>query len=129
MCLGTVGDKFYIILEGLVSILIPDPVKIARQTAISKGQTLPAQEPTEDEFTYCTNETKEKISLFSEFIALDSGKSFGEMALINNKPRGATILCKEDCHFATMGQEDYKSTLMKLEELKRSILIEFLRKQ
>ena len=103
-------------------------MKIAKQAAIDEGQPPQTEEVGEDEFPYWSVETKEKIALLSEFISLDSGKSFGEMALINNKPRGATILCKEDCHFAIMGQEDYKSTLMKLEERRRDVLIEFLRK-
>ena len=63
-----------------------------------------------------------------EFITIDDGKSFGEMALINNKPRGATILCKEDCHFAVMDREDFRGTLMKLEEKTQDTYIQFLRK-
>lgn len=57
---------------------------------------------------------------------LDDGKSFGEMALMNNKPRGATILCKQDTHFAVMDREDFRGTLMKLEEKVQDMYIDFL---
>jgi CRP-like cAMP-binding protein len=36
-----------------------------------------------------------------------SGKSFGELALVNNRPRAATIVCKADSHFAVMSKNDY----------------------
>lgn len=36
-----------------------------------------------------------------------SGKSFGELALITNKPRAATIKCLTECHFAVMNKINY----------------------
>jgi CRP-like cAMP-binding protein len=44
-----------------------------------------------------------------------AGHSFGELALINNKPRAATIHCEEGCHFAVMSKKDYKECLIKIE--------------
>ena len=63
-----------------------------------------------------------------EFIALGDGKSFGEMALINNRPRGASILCKQDTYFAVMDKDNFKSTLMKVEERQQDTYIDFLSK-
>jgi hypothetical protein len=85
-------------------------------------------EEEDHEFAFWSKEVREKISTFSEFIALDDGKSFGEMALMNNKPRGATILCKENTHFAVMDRVDFQDTLMKLEEKQQDSFINFLRK-
>jgi CRP-like cAMP-binding protein len=33
---------------------------------------------------------------------LTAGQSFGELALINRKPRMASIIASEDCHFAIL---------------------------
>lgn len=53
----------------------------------------------------------EDIPEFIEAVKLGSGKSFGELALINNKPRAATIKCITPCHFAVMSKADYKKCL------------------
>lgn len=45
---------------------------------------------------------------------LEDGKSFGELALIQHKPRAATIICKEDTHFATLDRAGYDRVLKKL---------------
>jgi CRP-like cAMP-binding protein len=58
---------------------------------------------------------EDEMPLFVEVIQLRTGKSFGEIALIKNKPRQATIQCIEDCHFATMSQSDYEKILVKIE--------------
>lgn len=46
-----------------------------------------------------------------EVAKLGIGKSFGELALINNKPRAATIKCASDCHFAVMNKDTYQRIL------------------
>jgi cAMP-dependent protein kinase regulator/cGMP-dependent protein kinase 2 len=43
------------------------------------------------------------------------GKSFGELALISNKPRAATIRCLKDCHFAVIEKQNYEKVLQKIE--------------
>ena len=39
---------------------------------------------------------------FVDIARLQSGASFGELALIDGKPRIATIKCLSRCHFITM---------------------------
>jgi len=68
----------------------------------------------------------EEAPLFIEFTQLKSGKSFGELALIKNKPRAATIRCVEDCHFAVMSKDDYEKVLQKIEMKKIQKNIEFM---
>ncbi len=43
-----------------------------------------------------------------EVAQLGPGKSFGELALIQNKPRMATIKCIEGTTFATLDKYDYE---------------------
>jgi CRP-like cAMP-binding protein len=52
-----------------------------------------------------------KIPLFIQSTTIKSGKAFGELALIKNKPRAATIKCLEDCHFAVMQKIDFDKVL------------------
>ena len=57
---------------------------------------------------------------------LSTGKSFGELALINNKPRAATVKCITDCHFAVISKQDYDSLLKKIEIKKEKRFVDFL---
>ena len=42
---------------------------------------------------------------------IGQGCSFGELALMENKPRAATIICEEDCHFAILEKEFFNGIL------------------
>ena len=53
----------------------------------------------------------DSIPLFIEVLILRSGKAFGELALIKNKPRAATILCLTECHFAVMSKANNEKIL------------------
>jgi len=44
---------------------------------------------------------------FVEVKILTAGKSFGELALINNAPRAATISSRSECYFAVVARADY----------------------
>ena len=39
---------------------------------------------------------------------LETGMAFGELALLNNKPRAATIKCKDDTHLAVLDKIPFK---------------------
>ena len=41
-----------------------------------------------------------KVQWFVKAVTLDQGLSFGELALIDGKPRRATVKCLQDCTFA-----------------------------
>lgn len=53
------------------------------------------------------------------------GKAFGELALINNKPRLATVKCVSDCHFAVISKNVYERILKKIEVKNQNKLVDF----
>jgi CRP-like cAMP-binding protein len=59
---------------------------------------------------------------------LASGKTFGELALINDKPRAATIVCLQDCYLASIDRNAYHKVLQKLELKLTQQKIEFFSK-
>ena len=52
-------------------------------------------------------EEYEETTWTVEVSKLQTGASFGELALINNEPRNATILCLTECYFAVLEKKDY----------------------
>ena len=56
-----------------------------------------------------------KFHWFVEALTLTSGHSFGELALINNEPRQATIKTLTKCTFVTVSRKDYSRVLEKIE--------------
>ena len=42
---------------------------------------------------------------------LDAGSSFGELALLDDSPRLASIKCHSDSHFAILMKEDFQNIL------------------
>lgn len=62
-----------------------------------------------------------------ELAILDNGHSFGEVALIEQKPRLATIRCLQDSHFAVLSKKDFNKVLGIIERKKYNEKIQFLR--
>ena len=58
---------------------------------------------------------------------LESGRSFGELSLISNKARAATIRCEEPTHFATLDKATYEKVFAKLEEISLNEKIDLLK--
>lgn len=52
-----------------------------------------------------------KIEWFVEVAQLTEGQSFGELALIDDKPRAATITAIEDCEMIYIMRHDYQRIL------------------
>ena len=55
------------------------------------------------------------LEWFTEVVTLSNGQSFGELALINDAPRAATIHCISECYFAVIGRPDYEKVLKKID--------------
>ena len=65
-------------------------------------------------------------------VHLGQGKSFGELALAYDPKhpyrvvtRQASILCLENCKFATMNKNDYIEILQKIDQKRKEALIKF----
>lgn len=49
----------------------------------------------------------EKQDGFITIAKLTKGSAFGELALLENKPRMADIRCLKNCHFMILSKENY----------------------
>ncbi|CDW88479.1 cyclic nucleotide-binding domain containing protein [Stylonychia lemnae] len=159
---GEQGDKFYIIIEGQVSVRVMNKEYERREKEISQlkqkmlksrksyneylvksqeyvvnGQEVPGD--LTDKIAHANNDIKQKAQIIEdieeelqnikehqELMKLQSGQSFGELALITNKPRQANIMCLNDCHFAVMNKQDYERVLQKMEMKVQVLKQEFL---
>ena len=58
---------------------------------------------------------------------LYTGYSFGELALVNNEPRNATIQCLNDCYFAVLEKPDYRRVLKNIQLKQDEAKVNFMR--
>ena len=71
--------------------------------------------------------TQYDLKMFVEVATLTDGACFGELALMNSKPRAATIVATTELHTSFLVKKDYQEIIGKA--MKKSIdsLIDFLR--
>ena len=62
-----------------------------------------------------------------EVTQISNGSCFGELALISNKPRAATIKCLEDCYFGILSKENYDKSFGKLQRKEIDKIITFFK--
>lgn len=91
---GSYGTRFYIILTGSVRILA-NLYSIYEELSPS-GQI----------------SQKKEVQL-TEVKVAKAGESFGELALLDNKPRAATIITREETCLAVLEKEYYDQILSK----------------
>jgi len=53
---------------------------------------------------------------FEEIVRLRDGSSFGEQALLKDKPWQARVLCTKICEFATLNKSSFSTILKMIEE-------------
>jgi len=54
-----------------------------------------------------------QIEWFKQVAVLRDFQTFGELALINNVPRSATVAALQDSEFAILKRSDYETTIIK----------------
>jgi len=98
--MGDVGTSFWIILRGSVGVWL------------NSDQILGKKENGENAI----------VKVFREVRTLPKGSAFGELALTDNKPRAASIICKENCDFAVLDKDPFKEILR--ETMKKNLFEE-----
>lgn len=63
-----------------------------------------------------------------EVVEYTTGEAFGELALLKNQVRSASVYCKTECHFAVLEKGDFLRIIGKIEERKLARKIDFLQK-
>jgi CRP-like cAMP-binding protein len=92
---GDPPDKFYVILKGEVSVKVPFAADTRQYRRTSEVLV---------------------ESVFVEVGRLSDGQAFGELSVIKNKRRAATVDCLTDLHVATLSQQKYVEILGRIEE-------------
>lgn len=145
MNFGDEGDKCYILLKGTVGIYKPFPVtkSMTLRKYVEYLEKVKNEEQNKSKFERLLNYNSKidknqlylidfdynklpKYSLPLDIVLeeereLAKGKdgiSFGEMALIKNEPRNATIIALEPCSLISIEKSDYNKILKDLEELR-----------
>jgi CRP-like cAMP-binding protein len=135
---GDIGDKFYIVLSGIVGIYKPSPknmdmtlkeyvdylVRIRDwEKNMTKFERVQNYNSNIDKIKLLIinyNSSKlpystKKIPVIVEeerfIVKLGPGNSFGEMALIKNEPRNANIIAEEKCELVSIDKIDYRKIM------------------
>lgn len=95
---GERGSKFYIVMSGAVSFYI--------SATKSEGSAKPSP-------LFKVGDAK-------------AGAAFGELALLHDKPRAATIECDEDCIFGVIDKEDYTRIIARYTQRALTMKLNFL---
>lgn len=68
-----------------------------------------------------------RLQWFVDTSRLATGQSFGEMALLDDTPRAATIVAIKDCYMAVLDRHNFKQCLAKIENREKNKKIDFLK--
>lgn len=55
------------------------------------------------------------VKWFTEACKVHEGQSFGELALLSDEPRAATVRTETACEFAVLSRDDFVKVLKKVE--------------
>ena len=143
MNFGDEGDKCYILLKGKVGIYKPFPVtkSMTLRTYVEYLDKVKNEEKSQSKlerllnynskidkaYLYLIDFDYKRIQKYSKPLDIvleeerllaegKKGISFGEMALIKNEPRNATIIALEQCSLISIEKNDYNKIIRDLEE-------------
>jgi CRP-like cAMP-binding protein len=139
---GDPGDCFYIVLRGKISIQMPQYILAADYR--NAVETDKAQEPPQttlktsksDKKTAETNaqeadrrdtESNSDLNALIEVKVKGEGTAFGELALLTDSPRAASIQCLTDSWIAKLSRGDFLRILKEYESKKIREMVRFLK--
>lgn len=64
---------------------------------------------------------------YIDIARVESGGSFGELALLDGKPRMASINCITRCHMVVLNKADYNKSLKSIETKRLMAIVNFIR--
>jgi CRP-like cAMP-binding protein len=76
---------------------------------------------------------KERKKLFEasnplrEVVRFNTGQQFGELALLNDEPRAATVISTKHTHFLTIEKEGFVQLIQKYEKRQQEQMVAFLK--
>ena len=128
---GTMGQTFYIILKGTVGIY-KEPVDLPGDSSslaelennfklTKKPSNILMKSPTNSPIIRRYSlKSKENLDIPNSLIntenlnkikVLKAGEAFGELSLMENKPRAATVICEQECHLAILEKQYFDRIL------------------
>jgi CRP-like cAMP-binding protein len=110
---GDVGTQFYIIYKGAVRIYVADPSRV------SGGTILPDPNKTDEE-----NELEPYGTCV---VVLEDGDAFGELALLGNGLRAATVVAAMETQLFIIDKEAYDNSVLHFHEAEQKDRLRFLR--
>jgi CRP-like cAMP-binding protein len=134
---GDDGDSFYIILRGQVAVLIPKSVLEAEKKTEERPAEQQVELPSSGSVVpvaalalptgIAPEEINDDTEVFAKVKVLSDGASFGELALLTDQPRAASIQCLKESWIARLPREDFLRILKDYEEKKLAEMVRFLR--
>jgi CRP-like cAMP-binding protein len=101
---GEIATKFYIVIEGEVAVFLDE------DKGNPNGCPYPEFEAQQKQNPLFFDQTTGKF-LMNRVAVLKEGQAFGELGVINNKPRLATVIAVKRCSFGILMTDDFRSTL------------------
>jgi CRP-like cAMP-binding protein len=111
---GEIGEKFYVILKGSVSVTRP----IKKRVKLDSRQTRYNEIKQADSFSQSSSD--------EDINELKEGDFFGETALMSDRPRNATIIATDKTSLLVLKKHQFKAILGSLAEKRINHKIKFL---
>jgi cAMP-dependent protein kinase regulator len=122
---GAVGDFFYVVEEGTFDVWVspnpsPSPVAPAAPAAADPYRPLEGDHPSSASATGSSKAHGQRVA------AIEPGGSFGELALMYNSPRAATVVATTDAVLWALDRVTFRSILMVHTSRRRRMYEDFL---